>query len=106
MAPPGLEGAGYRLSVPNNAMDIVARAWARGNESGKGDANPATHRALKTVRPTHLPDGDTVSYLWPVPHPLPEEVRGFVRGLSAAPRGLVARGGGTDLSAGNGRAGP
>ena len=31
IAPPGMEGAAYRLSVPNNAMDIVGRAWCRGN---------------------------------------------------------------------------
>ena len=30
VAPLGIEGSGYRLSVPNNAMDIVARAWSRG----------------------------------------------------------------------------
>src|SRR6266446_4634516 len=29
--------APYRLSVPNNAMDIVARALVRGNTSGEGD---------------------------------------------------------------------
>ena len=33
VAPTGVAGNGYRLSVPNNAMDIVARAWSRGNDS-------------------------------------------------------------------------
>src|SRR5437879_13904001 len=33
VAPAGIEGSGYRLSVPNNAMDIVAKAWSRGNDS-------------------------------------------------------------------------
>ena len=54
VAPAGTTGSGYRLSVPNNAMDVVARAWCRGNDSNSGDANPATHRAMKTVRPTLL----------------------------------------------------
>ena len=54
VAPASIEGIGYRLSVPNNAMDIVARAWSRGNDSNSGDANPATHRTMKGVRPTLL----------------------------------------------------
>src|SRR5947209_4147283 len=33
IAPPAVRGAGHRLSVPNNAMDIVARAWSRGSDS-------------------------------------------------------------------------
>src|SRR5438552_3216163 len=44
IAPAATTGTGYRLSVPNNAMDVVARAWSRGNDSKSGDANPATHR--------------------------------------------------------------
>src|SRR5262249_52386731 len=52
IAPAGESGSGYCLSVPNNAMDIVARAWSGGNYSNTGDANPATHRAMKMVRPT------------------------------------------------------
>ena len=31
---------GRRLSVPNNAMDVVAKAWSRGNDTDKGDADP------------------------------------------------------------------
>src|SRR5215469_12806511 len=31
VAPSTVSGAPYRLSVPNNAMDLVARAWVRGN---------------------------------------------------------------------------
>jgi CRISPR-associated protein Csb2 len=54
----------YRLSVPNNAMDIVARAWSRGNYSNSGDANPATHRSMKTVRPIRLQGDATMHYLW------------------------------------------
>src|SRR5438094_762295 len=41
IAPSGFSASGYRLSVPNNAMDIVAAAWCRGNVSNTGDANPA-----------------------------------------------------------------
>src|SRR5262245_57861993 len=49
IAPASVSGSPYRMSVPNNAMDLVAKAWSRGNLFGTGDANPATHRAMKTV---------------------------------------------------------
>ena len=67
VAPPATVTTPYRLSVPNNAMDIVGRAWARGNLYGDGDANPATHRAMKTVQPLRLVGGDAVHYLWQLP---------------------------------------
>jgi CRISPR-associated protein Csb2 len=102
-APAATEGAAYCLSVPNNAMDIVARAWVRGHETGKGDANPATHRVMKTIRSTHLPDGDTVFYLWDLPNSLTDEVRAHVEVLRAAARSMAALGWGVDLVAGNGR---
>src|ERR1035437_1240076 len=57
MAPTIRIGEPYRLSVPNNAMDLVVKAWAKGNYDGTGDANPATHRTMKTLRPTHLVGG-------------------------------------------------
>lgn len=63
LAPRARETTGMRLSVPNNAMDIVARAWARGNETEKGDADPRTHRTMKTVRPYWL-RGDRLTYVW------------------------------------------
>lgn len=62
-APIAFVTTGRRLSVPNNAMDVVARAWSRGNDSEKGDADPRRHRAMKTVRPMWL-RGDTVRFLW------------------------------------------
>ena len=53
IAPPAVPGSSYAISVPNNAMDVVAAAWSRGNTTGK-DAQPATHRTMKTVRPIRL----------------------------------------------------
>jgi CRISPR-associated protein Csb2 len=52
---------GYRLSVPHNAMDLVARGWVRG-----ADPNPAEHRTMKPLRPLRLPAGCTVRYAWPL----------------------------------------
>jgi len=57
-------GAGHVLSVPNNAMDIVGRAWSKGNYFGSGDSNPATHRTMKRVRPVRMLEGDLIHYVW------------------------------------------
>ena len=46
-------GRPYQTSVPNNAMDIVARSWSRGQYSSK-DSQPSTHKAMKTIRPSYL----------------------------------------------------
>lgn len=102
VAPPVRIGAPYRLSVPNNAMDIVARAWARGNLDGDGDANPATHKAMKTVRPARLICSNAVYYLWELPSVAENEVLGYVETITIAARGLIALGWGIDLVAGDG----
>src|SRR3972149_12203852 len=103
IAPVGVTASGYRLSVPNNVMDIVARAWVRGNDSNSGDANPATHRTMKTVRPTRLLGGDAVHYLWPLADSFTEDVRGYVEALADAARSIVALGWGIDLVVGQDR---
>ena len=102
LTPAAEASSAYRISVPNNAMDIVAAAWARGNYTSK-DAQPATHRAMKPIRAMRMLEGDSVHYLWPLPDPPTDEVRGFVETLSAASRSLVALGWGIDLVASNGR---
>jgi len=55
-------GGAYRLSVPNNDFDSVARAWAAGRP-----ANPTELRTMKTVSPRAIPaDAPHVRYVWPV----------------------------------------
>jgi CRISPR-associated protein Csb2 len=103
VATPSVTGAAYRLSVPNNAMDLVGRAWSRGNTAGTGDANAATHRTMKPVRPTWLLNGDAVHYLWELPDPLTDDVRGHVATLTAAAGSVVVLGWGVDLVAGHGQ---
>src|SRR5262249_13735179 len=50
----------YRISVPNNDMDIPARDWAR-----RRPADPARLRTMKTVQPRALPvDGPHLQYVW------------------------------------------
>lgn len=102
IAPASSEASGYRLSVPNNAMDIVARAWTRGNYSNAGDANPATHRTLKGIRPTLLLSGNAVHFLWSVDAPIADDVRGYIETLREISRDAMALGWGIDLAIGHG----
>jgi CRISPR-associated protein Csb2 len=94
--------ASYRLSVPNNAMDIVARAWVRGNDSNTGDANPATHRTMKSIRPMLMMDGDAVHYLWPFAEPIGEKGQGHLETLCEVARSVAALGWGVDMAIGHG----
>lgn len=89
----------YYLSVPNNAMDLVAKAWSRGVYSGAGDANPATHRTMKKVQPLLLPENAFLSYLWPLSPDQAEQCHQHLPTLDATARSLVALGWGIDLAA-------
>jgi CRISPR-associated protein Csb2 len=101
VSPVGIEGSGYCLSVPNNAMDIVAKAWCRGDDSNSGDANPATHRTMKAVRPTVLL-GEAAQYLWPLGDPPSGDIRRHADVLSRIARSAVALGWGLDMVVGHG----
>ncbi|PTY01575.1 type I-U CRISPR-associated protein Cas5/Cas6 [Verrucomicrobia bacterium LW23] len=70
VAPAIRVGAKYRLYVPDNVTDLVAKSWARGN-----DANITDYRTEKDVRPTHImaghaedraATGDAIHYLWSI----------------------------------------
>ena len=100
LAPTSAKASPYCLSVPNNAMDIVGRAWSRGNYFGSSDSSPAKHRTMKTVCPTRLCGGDTVYFAW--------KLNGFAPDASApiaplmhAARRLIALGWGVDLVVGD-----
>ncbi len=99
VAPMSVKGTPYRVSVPNNDMDVIAREWARNGVSRK---QPSELRTLKRVRRVHMLDGDTVSYLWPLPAALSPEEQGHVNTLKDVARSIVALGWGMDLVAGNG----
>lgn len=89
---------GYCLSVPNNSMDIVAKFWCRGNYSNSGDANPAKHRTMKTIRPILLPDSFSVHYLWPLSDTVDDHIRDNINKLSEAAKGVIALGWGVDMA--------
>lgn len=99
VAPVGRRGQSYRLSVPNNAMDVVAAAWARGNDTGRGVASPATHRSMKMVTPVHLESSDTVHYAWRIP----DGDSASMASLKRVATNLVALGWGVDLAFGAAR---
>jgi CRISPR-associated protein Csb2 len=94
--------ASYRLSVPNNAMDIVAKAWVRGNDSNTGDANPATHRTMKSIRPMLMMDGDVVHYLWLLAEPTGGKAQLHLETLCEVARSVAALGWGVDMAIGHG----
>ena len=102
VTPAATTGSTYCLSVPNNAMDIVAEAWCRGNYSNSGDASPATHRTMKTIRSMWLLDGDTVHYLWPLSDPITDEIRGYLDALTIIAQNVIALGWGIDIVMGHG----
>lgn len=91
---------GHVLSVPNNVMDIVASAWARGNLAGIGDADPATHRTMKIVHPTYLLEGDTIHYLWSLSAHISNEDRVCPDVLAKIANNLTTLGWGIDMAVG------
>lgn len=93
IAPEAVESTvGYRLSVPHNAMDLVARQWSRGDEG-----SAAEHRTMKNVRPQQLPEDAVVHYAWQL-----DDDGSATPALIAAARSVVALGWGVDLVVGDG----
>lgn len=99
VAPEPVEGTPYRISVPNNDLDVIVRDWARNRKPRK---QVSELRTLKGMHRTHMLEGDTVSYLWPVPAALSPEEQEHVETLTEVARGTVALGWGIDLVVGNG----
>jgi CRISPR-associated protein Csb2 len=91
LALPEVKLQGYRLAVPNNDMDAVAREWAAGKP---GDASKL--RTMKDVAP-RLADGNGphVRYLWPLEGGEDEAVAVIVQRLSHC---LYAFGWGVDMA--------
>jgi CRISPR-associated protein Csb2 len=93
IAPEAVENrVGYRLSVPHNAMDLVAKQWRRGDEG-----NAAEHRTMKNLRPHRLPEDAVVHYAWQL-----DGDASAVLALISAVRSVVALGWGVDLVVGDG----
>jgi CRISPR-associated protein Csb2 len=84
----------YRLYVPDNVADKVAKSWSAGRE-----ASIADYRTEKDVCPTHLL-GDTVHYLFPVAQSDPE-FETHRNTLVSAARSITHLGWGLDMVVGN-----
>lgn len=85
----------YRLYVPDNVGDKVAKSWRGGN----ANASVAEHRTEKDVRPTHL-IGDAVHYLYAVAEGDPQ-FAAHRQTLIDAARSITHLGWGIDMVAGN-----
>jgi CRISPR-associated protein Csb2 len=97
LAPVGWPAARpYRLYVPNNAADLVAAGWARGNL----DASIADHRTEKDVRPTRLVNGDAVHFDWSLTPPQYEAGLAHREALRAMARSITHLGWGIDQAVG------
>jgi len=81
----------YRLYVPDNVGDKVAKSWSAGREGTIAD-----YRTEKDVRPTHL-KGEEVHYLYP----LADEKSPFQDVLTTAARSITHLGWGVDMVASN-----
>ena len=96
------ERTGFRMYVPNNAGDLVPAAWARGSD----DAKFSSLNVEKDVLPTRMVGGDSIQYIWELPDPVPDEVRGYLEIIAAAARSITHLGWGVDLVAANAKAMP
>jgi CRISPR-associated protein Csb2 len=90
----------YRLAVPNNDMDTVAREWAAGKA-----ADAAKLRTMKDVNPRSAGgSGPHVRYLWALDGGEDAEgIGAFVRGVA---RCLYALGWGVDMAYADAELGP
>jgi CRISPR-associated protein Csb2 len=94
VTPLGKRGAKYRLYVPDNLGDLVARSWSIG-----GSASIADYRVEKDVRPVHL-NGDAVHFLYRLSD-TDEEFSDHREVLFAGARSITHLGWGIDLVVGN-----
>jgi CRISPR-associated protein Csb2 len=98
LAPRAVTGQAVPRYVPNNSADLVAAKWARGDTLATFE-----DRTKKVFRPTHLLDGSTVHYLWPLTDEQLREARHHEPIIAAAARCIVALGWGVDAAVGDAR---
>lgn len=98
LAPRSVTGQAVPRYVPNNSADLVAARWARGDVLATFE-----DRTKKVFRPTHLLDGDTVYYLWPLDETSEREARQHEPLLAGAAHCIVALGWGIDAAIGDAR---
>ena len=87
-------GRAHRIAVPNNDLDLLWLAWAKGSPPAR-QANEL--KTLKSIHPIRWTVGDTIRYLWALPEPITDEVREHLETLCATARSVVALGWGIDM---------
>jgi CRISPR-associated protein Csb2 len=95
IVPESWPGSRLTTFVPNNDMNVVARAWAKGREPEK---KPENLRTAKILRPRHLGGDATIRFLWPV-----EDASLPVQRICEIARHVHHLGLGIDMVVGNGR---
>lgn len=98
LAPRAVTGQAVPRYVPNNSADLVAARWARGDALATFE-----DRTKKVFRQTHLIDGQTVHYLWPIDEAHERQARRHEPIIAAAARCIVALGWGIDAAVGEAR---
>ena len=85
----------YRLYVPDNVADKIAKSWARG-----GDDSIANYRTEKDVRPTHIPEQAALHYLFSLDGTDPAALERALPVLRAAAASITHLGWGVDQAVG------
>lgn len=98
LAPRAVTGQAVPRYVPNNSADVVAAKWAKGNALATFE-----DRTKKVFRPTHMLDGSTVHYLWPLTDEQRREAVRHEPTIAASARCIVALGWGIDAAIGDAR---
>ncbi len=98
LAPRAVTGQAVPRYVPNNSAELVAAKWARGDILATFE-----DRTKKVFRPTHLLDGSTIHYLWPLTDDQRREAGRHELTITAAARCIVALGWGIDAAVGDAR---
>lgn len=98
VAPSHYVGTPFRIAVPNNDLDIWAKAISKGAEPKK---QPNELKTMKAVQPTNIgvergASGDAVHYLYPLPAGLAEFAQ-HRETLAAAARSVTHLGWGIDM---------
>lgn len=80
-----IQSRGYKMYVPDNVGDIVAKSWSRGVYFDKENhtIDISGYRTEKIVCPTRLQDGTAVHYLWKLESCADTPVRALVPAVRA-----------------------
>jgi CRISPR-associated protein Csb2 len=95
MVPESTVGSRLTTFVPNNDMNVVANAWARGK---KPEKEPEELKTNKILRPRHLGGDSTVRFFWSV-----KDANSTLDHICEIARHIHHLGLGIDMVVGNGR---